>query len=169
MAAVAKQGVDDRVAGDQYVPPAHSFAQQSGASRGSGGVVDLGQTVGQAPVDLLGIGAVDVVGPQAGFHVRHGDHAVVGGKSGGEGGGGVAVDHDQIGLGSFQEGVDAVQHGGGDVAERLPVAHDPEVMVDREGEVVDHLVEHLAVLSGEAGDDPEVRRAAVAPALQEPS
>ena len=75
-----------------------SFPQESRLGRRRGGVEDLGQTVGQAPVHLLREGAVDVVGAQAGLDVGHGDHAVERGQCGGEGGGGVAVDHHQVGL-----------------------------------------------------------------------
>ena len=118
-------------------------------------VEDLRQAVGQASVHLLREGTVDVVGAQARLHVGDGDHAVEGGQSGGEGGGGVAVHQHQVGLGLLQQGVDAVEHRRGDVAQGLALAHDLEVVVHGKGEGVDDLVEHLPVLPGEAGDDAE--------------
>ena len=155
LAAVTEQGVDDGVAGDQDWSAARPLAQQ-GRARGRGGrVVDLGQAVGQPAVDLLGEGAVDVVGPQTRLHVRHGDHAVVGGQGGGEGGGGVAVHQDHVGLRSLQERIEPFS-----TAEVMWPSVCRSRMILRSWStgsenVVDHLVEHLAMLPGEAGDHAE--------------
>ena len=43
-----------------------------------------------------------------------------------------------------------LQHGAGDVGQILPRGHDVEVEIGREPEELEHLVEHLAVLGGDA-------------------
>ncbi len=128
-----------------------SDAQRLG-SRHGGRVMDEGQAIGKPAVDLLRVGAVDVVGAQPGLHVGHRDHPVERGESGGEGGGGVAVDQHDVGPHGLEHRVDAPEHGRGDVAETLLLLHDPQVVVDGEGERFDHLVEHLPVLPGEADE-----------------
>ena len=94
-----QQGVDDRVAGHEQVLSGDALGPQRLAAAAVGGrVVDQGQAVGEAAVDLLRVGAVDVVGAQPGFDVGDRDHPVEGGQSGGEGGGGVAVHQHDVGL-----------------------------------------------------------------------
>ena len=111
---------------------------------------------GDAPRDLavhlLGPGAVDVVGAQSGLDVAHGNLLVEGGQGGGRGGGGVAVDEDDVGLALFQHVAHAGEHAGRDVVEVLPLLHDVQVVVGADVKDTEHLVQHLAVLAGDADD-----------------
>lgn len=104
-----EEGIDDRIPRHQDLTRRRILLQQGSTGCPSGRVVDLGQAVGQTAIDLLRVGAVDTIGPQAGFHVGHRDHAVVGGEGGGEGGSGIAVHHHEIGVLRLQDGVEAVK------------------------------------------------------------
>ena len=129
---------------------------QQGVAGGDGGRPQhLGQAVGEAAVGLLRVGIVEGVGAQAGFHVGHGDLAVEGGECGGERGGRVAVHQHHVGALGVKEGLQPLEDRRGDVRERLGSAHHAEIVVDGQAERVDHLVEHLAVLTGQARDHPE--------------
>ena len=95
-------------------------------------------------------GAVDVAGAQAGLNVADGDLLVEGGKGRGGAGRGVAMDEDHIGLHFFQDVAHAGEHAGGDVVEVLSLFHYVEVVVLGDLEDAQHLVQHLAVLTGDA-------------------
>ena len=55
-----------------------------------------------------------------------------------------------VGLLLLQHIFQPAEHAGGDVVEGLPALHDIQVVVHRQMEEIDHLIEHLAVLRGEA-------------------
>lgn len=71
-------------------------------------------------------------------------------QCGGEGGGGISVNEYVVRLLLLQHVFQPAEHAGGDVVEGLPAFHDVEVVVHRQMEEIDHLIEHLAVLRGEA-------------------
>ena len=80
------------------------------------------------------------------------DLVVEGRQRGGEGGGGVPLDDDGVG----PVGLDGLPHplqaAVGDLGEGLPRRVDVEVVVGHDSEELVHLVEHLAVLSGDDDD-----------------
>jgi len=117
--------------------------------------VDLGQAIRHPPVHLFRVRAVDVVGPESRLHVRHGDHPVVGSQGGGEGRGSVAVHQDQVWPRLLEERVETGQDRRRDVPQGLPLAHDLEIVIHGQLEVVDDLVQHLPMLAGQAGDHTE--------------
>lgn len=111
-------------------------------------------------VHLLRPRAVDIVGAQAGLHMPYGDLAVE--SSQGRGGAccGVAVYKHNVGLRTVEHVAHAEEHTRGNVIEVLPRHHDVEVIVGGDVEKAEHLVEHLAVLSGDAHLSDELIRAA---------
>ena len=86
----------------------------------------------------------------------YGDLLVEGCQRGREGGRGVAVHQHHVGRLGLEQRLQALQHGRRDVGERLRTTHEIQVVVDGQTEGLDHLVEHLPMLAGEAGDDAEV-------------
>ena len=87
---------------------------------------------------------------QAGLNVGHGNLLVEGSEGGSHGGGGVAMHEHHIGALRLQHGAHAQQDAGRHVVEVLPRLHDVEVVVGGDGEEAEDLVEHLAVLTGDA-------------------
>ena len=67
-------------------------------------------------------------------------------------GGGVAVDQHAVGLGLVEQAGQAGQDGGGDVGQGLAGLHDGEVVVGHDPEQVQHLIQHGAVLAGDADE-----------------
>jgi len=122
-----------------------------------GGEVQFGDGAGQFAVGFFWPGGIQVAGAQAGFDVGDRDLLVVGGEGGGEGGGGVAVDQDDVGFAVGEDAFHALQDGGGDVGEVLAGLHDVEVVVGFEVEQCEYLVEHFAVLAGDADAGFELR------------
>ena len=90
--------------------------------------------------------------------VPHGYPLVEGRERRREGGGGVAVDEHAVGPLGLEHGLDPEQHVAGDVVKRLPRLHDRQVVVRSHVEGAQHLVEHLAVLAGDAHDRLELVR-----------
>ena len=109
------------------------------------------------PVHLLGVGGPLVIGPQAGLHVAHRDLVVESGQRPGKGGGGVAVDQHQVGLGLLQHPVHAGEAFGGDGGQGLPGLHYVQVEIGLQPEDVQHGVQHLPVLSGDTAQGLQLR------------
>ena len=104
------------------------------------------------PVEFLRVRAVNVVGTQACFDVADRDLQVETGQSGHEGGRRVAVDEDNVWSDRFEDFLDAVQDVRRDVEQRLLVLHNREIVVRHDSERFQHLIEHLAVLPGDADE-----------------
>ena len=83
----------------------------------------------QPAVDFLRVGGPLVPGAQTGLHVAHGDFVVKRGQCPGEGGGGIAVDQNQVGAGLLQYAVHAVETLGGDGGQSLPGFHNVQIVV----------------------------------------
>ena len=73
---------------------------------------------------------------------------------------GVAVDEHEVRPLQFQHGGNLPEHGGSHVVQSLPGAHEVQVVGRRDGEEVQHGVQHLPVLRGDADDAGEPSRAA---------
>ena len=143
------EGVDDGVAGDEDLTLSLFFQEVLFAERGGSEVV-CGDAAGNLAVHLFRPGAVDVAGAQAGLNVADGDLLVEGGKGRGGAGGSVSMDKDHVGLYFLQDIAHAGEHAGGDVVEVLALFHYVEVVVRGDLEDAQHLVQHLAVLAGDA-------------------
>ena len=90
------------------------------------------------------------MGAQPRLHMPHGDLPVIAGQGGDKGGGRVPVDQHDVGLFRLQHRLDLLQNGVGDVEEGLLVLHDGQIVVRDHPKGLQHLVEHLPVLSGDA-------------------
>ncbi len=106
----------------------------------------------EPPVRLLGEGRVDVPGPQSGLEVDERDLVVEGRQPGGEGAGGVSLDHDDVRPVDGQQVTDPGECSGGDLGQPRAGAHQVEVVLRNDAEEAVDLVEHLPVLAGH-GDD----------------
>ena len=153
------QGVDAGVARDPDLRFGLALVQQvllAGLRRGE---VVLAHDINCLAVELLRPGAVDVVRAQAGLHMPYGDLKVEACERSREAGRGVAVDQDDVGPLVLEDGLELQQHVARDVEQRLAWPHDREVVVGRHAEDAQHLVEHLAVLTGNGHDGLEIFRA----------
>ena len=82
--------------------------------------------------------------------MAHSRLGVVGSQRPGKGGGGVPVDQHHVRLHLLDNALQALEHPGGDVRKGLPRLHDVQVVIGGDGEGFQHLVQHLAVLGGDA-------------------
>ena len=139
------EGINDGVAGDEDLA-LRLLVEEVLLAKGRGGEVVGGDAAGDLAVHLLGPGAVDVVGAEAGLHVAHGNLLVERSEGSGGGGGGVAVDQHHIGLAGLEHVAHTGEHAGGDIVQVLPLLHNIEVEVGLHLEDAQHLVQHLAVL-----------------------
>lgn len=146
------EGVDDGVAGDGDAGVVDVFAQEVFAAERSGREVVGGDPSGDLAVHFFRPGAVDVVGAQPCFDVAHGDLPIECGEGGGGAGGSVAMHEHYVGARFVEHVAHAREHAGGDVVEVLPLSHDVEVVVGTDVEYFEHLVEHFAMLPGDAND-----------------
>lgn len=150
------QGVDAGVAGDPDLGLWLALVEKVLPARLRGSEVVLAHDVYRLAVELLGPGTVDVVRAQAGLDVPHGDLKVEARECGGEAGRCVAVDQDHVGFLAFEDGLELEQHVARNVEQRLARPHDSQVMVGRNIEDAQHLVEHLAVLARHGHDGLEL-------------
>ena len=150
------QGVDAGVPGDPDLGFGLALVEQVLLARLSGGEVVLANDVDGLAVELLRPGAVDVVRAQAGLDVPHGDLQVEACECGGEAGRGVPVDQDHVGPLVLEDGLELEQHVARHIEQRLARLHDRQVVVGRNVEDAQHLVEHLAVLAGHGDDSLEL-------------
>ncbi len=145
-----EQRVDHRVAGDAYPRRIDAFGQQVATRFLGRRKVQVGEPGGQPAVHLLRPRRMDVARPQARLDMADRHLRVERGQRGGEGRGRVALHEHPI---RTQIGIDlgdALQHRGRDVSKALTRAHQIEVAIGADGEQVEHLVQHLAVLRGHA-------------------
>ena len=152
-----QQRVDHRVAGDEDPGRVLALGDQVLARLGGGGEMPGGDIAGDQPVQLLGEGAVDIVTAQPRLDMGHRNALVERRQCRGHGGGGVALHHDDVGLRLVEHLGHAEQHLGGYVEQRLARRHDIEIVIHRHAGQRDHLVDHLAVLGGDADLGVEMR------------
>lgn len=150
------KGVDSRVAGDPDLRLRLALVQKVLLAGLSGGEIVLTHDVDRLTVELLGPGTVDVVRAQACLDVAHGDLKVKARERRGEAGRGVSMDQDDIGPLALEDGPELEQHVARNVEQRLARPHDSQVMVGRNIEDAQHLVEHLAVLARHGHDGLEL-------------
>ena len=146
------QGVDDGVPRHIDMRRVHVFLEQVGLGRRRRRKVDGRDGTGQLAVHFFRERRIDVPCPQTGFDVAYRDLLVIRSQGAGEGRRRIAVDQDQV---RFFLGQDILQAHEGlcrNVVQRLPLGHDIQVIVRRNPEEIQDLVEHLAML-GCNGDD----------------
>ena len=143
------QGVDHRVAGDKQPVPDALRLQIAAVGLG-GAEVQLGQPPHHGAVHLLREGGVAVPGAQPRLHVAHGDLLVKRRQRPGKGGGGVPMDQHQVGPHLLKHLFQPQQALGGDGGQGLAGLHDIQVELGDNAEYVQHRVQHLPVLGGDA-------------------
>ncbi|MND78928.1 hypothetical protein D3C80_706490 [compost metagenome] len=147
------QGVDHRVTSDEDGLGGDVFHDEVFQRTDGRGVVLVGNPPGQAAHPLFRPGRVDIAGAQAGFNVTHRDAVIVGRQGRGKGGGGVTVYQNAIRLELGKHRFQPLQDGGGDIGQILSRLHDVEVIVRLDLEQIEHLVQHLSVLSCDTDSD----------------
>ena len=145
-----KQGIDDGIADDVDVFIVFALAQEiaSGGFRRS--EIHIREDAGQLAVRFFREGREQISCAEAGFDMTDLDLLVESSQRSGECSRGVSVNEYIVRLLLLQHIFQPAEHAGGDVVEGLPALHDVEVVVHRKMEEIDHLIEHLAVLRGEA-------------------
>ena len=145
------EGVDHRIPGDKDAVP--NALLKKVLPVGWGGAEMKGRQVPhQGAVHLLRKGGVAIPGAQAGLHMAHCDLLIKGSQRAGKGGGGVSVDQHQVWLFPGKHLLQPQQAFAGDGVQALPVLHDVQVIVGRDGKQSQHIVQHLAVLGRDAAD-----------------
>jgi len=128
----------------------HAFSQQV-ALRGFGGrEVQGGQPGGRHAVHLFGKRLRQVAGTQAGFHVAHRHMLVEGRQGAGECGRCVALDEQHVRTVRRDYRLERRQDAGGELGESLPGLHQVQVVIRRDSEGGQYLIQHGAVLRGDA-------------------
>ena len=150
------QRVDAGVAGDPDLRLRLALVEQVSLRLLGRREVVLAHDVDDLAVELLGPGAVDVVRAKSRLHVAYRDLQVEASKRCRKARGGVAVNEHHVGLLTLQHRLELQQHIAGDVEQRLARLHDRQVVVRHDVEHMQHLVEHLTVLAGDAHDGLEV-------------
>ena len=84
--------------------------------------------------------------------MAHRNLQVEAGQGGNKGGGSIAVNQHHIGPHLFQHFLDPVEDVGSDVKQGLLVLHDGQVIVRHHMERLQHLIQHLPMLAGDADD-----------------
>ncbi|MNG93490.1 hypothetical protein D3C79_524590 [compost metagenome] len=145
-----QQRIDHRVARGVDVRAGDAFLEQVVTRVRGRCEVQRGDRASQATVAFFGPRRIQVVGAQAGFDVGNRDLLVVGREAGRQGRRRIAVDQDHIRLELCQDRLEPLQDCRGDIGQVLTWLHDVQVIVRRDLEQLQHLVEHLAVLAGHA-------------------
>ena len=153
------QSINGGVAGDKNVAGILPLPQQVLPGVLSRCKVVAGDDAHRLAVKLLRIGGIQVVGPQAGLHMPHGDAQVEAGQGRGEGGGGIPVDQDHIRLFPLQHRGELLQNCLSDVKERLPLLHNRQVIIRLHTEGAHHLLQHRFMLPGGADHGSKLRPA----------
>lgn len=144
------QRIDAGVAGGEDAPVGLGLVEEVLPGGLGGREVPPADDVDGLAIELLGPGTIEVSGAQPRLDVPHRDLEVERRQRRRERRSGVAVDEHRVGALLLQDGPDLKQHVGRDVEERLAGLHDVQVVVGRDAEHAQHLVEHLAVLARDA-------------------
>ena len=126
------------------------FGQEVAAGGGGGSEMQRGHARGDQAIHLLGKRVRQVAGAQSGFHVRHGNAAVERAQRAGHGGGGVALHDGEVERLGRQYGVERGEDAGGGLGQGLTGSHQVQIVIRGHFERLQHLVEHGAVLGGDA-------------------
>ena len=150
--------VDPGVAGHHDPLRRHALAEQVARGIRSRGEVQRAQAGGEDAVELFRKGLRQVTGAQASFHVAHGNPAVKGRQRATKRGGGVALHQHDVRPFGGEHLFDGRQNPRGQLRQRLAWLHQVQVVVRLDAESVQHLVQHLPVLRGDAAFHLEIAR-----------
>ena len=100
----------------------------------------------QDPVHLLGEGTRRVAGSKPRLDVADGDAVKEARQRAGHGGGGVALDQQEVGTLAGENGVESRHHPRRHLRRGLVLAHHPEIRIDADAEVAGEGVEQVDVL-----------------------
>jgi hypothetical protein len=145
-----QERVDHRVAGDVDLLGRDPFGQERPPRPLGRREMQVGHDRGDLAVRLLRPGSFEIPGPEPGLDVADRDAVVESGEARGQGRRRVAVDEDALRPKALEHALQAVEHAGGDAAKGLSLAHHVEIEVRPDGEVLEHRIEHRAVLGGDA-------------------
>ena len=146
------EGVDAGVARDEDSPCGLRLIEEVPPRGVRGREVPPTDDVHRLAVELLRPRAIEIAGTETSLHMTNGNLQIERCERRREGRGGVAVYEHDVGALLLEGGLNPEQHVGRDVEERLAGPHDGEVVVWDHAEHGEHLVEHLAVLPGDADD-----------------
>jgi hypothetical protein len=146
--AEAAQRVDDCIAGDHDIFLRDALGQERVARMACGREVNARESRNQAAIGFFGKRIVNVVAAQARFDVTDGNFAIVGSERGAEGRGRVSLNKDHVRAKSVAGIFDRVDDAAGQQAERLIRAHHVQIEIRDDIEMLQHLIEHRAVLAG---------------------
>lgn len=150
-----EKSVDHRIARDDDLGVFDALGEEGGAVALSGGKMPGGETTDEAPVHLLGKGIVGDTGAEARLDMTDGDVAIEGSESAHEGGGGVALNEDEVGRFLGEDGVETLLKSGTELVERLPSVHHLKVVIGANLEEFEQRREEVRVLArideGDAG------------------
>ncbi len=138
--------VDHRVAGQQDTVARDAFADQRLQVAAGGREMQVHQLRDHPSVDFLGKRAVAIAGAQACFDMADGDAGVAGGHGAGHGGGGVALDENEVGPFAGDDGAEAFDHPAEHVGGALGGGHDFQVVVDPDLQLPDERTQQVGVL-----------------------
>ena len=79
-----------------------------------------------------------------------GDLHIEAGERGNEGSGSIAVDENNVGLHFFEDFADAFEDVDSNIKKGLLILHNGKVVIGRHVKGAEHLIEHLAMLAGDA-------------------
>ena len=114
--------------------------------------MDRGQPGRQHPVHLFWKRLIPIAGAESRFDVPAGDPLEIGGEGGREARHRVALDQQDVGADLLKQRRKALEHPGSHVSRRLARGHEIEIVIGLEPEDGQDLVEHGAVLGGNADD-----------------
>ena len=147
-----QERVDDGIPRHDDVPRGNVFAQQVVARERGRRKVIAGDRPGQTPVHFFGVRQPRVARPQARFDVTNVNLPVKRRQRRRRAGRRIAVDEHDVGLRRCEYRLESGQHPGRDFGQRLVLGHDVEIEVRNDGKHRQQVVEHLAVLRGDADD-----------------
>ena len=114
--------------------------------------MDVSNGAGKPAVHFLGEWGLLIASAQPRLDMPHGHACVESGKAGGERGGGIAMHKDKVGLLLLQHALETREDIAGDVVQILSGLHDVQIVLRHDVEQIEHLVQHLPVLRGDAND-----------------
>ena len=154
VAAQAFHGLQERVDGGVPRHPhgvrRDALAQEIGARRGGGSEMPGGHVRDQTPVDLLRKRLVRFSGPQPSFHVTDGDAPIIRGQRGGETGRRISLHENGRRLFANQDVAEPRQEARRQVGQVLLRFHHGEIGIRPDAERFERLLEHFAMLAGDA-------------------
>jgi hypothetical protein len=154
--ADVEDGVDARISGDEDSIGGDTLGGEHLGSARCRREVEGGESRGNHAVHFFGEGLGEIAGAQAGFHVADRDALIEGCQGAAERGGGVALDEHEVGCFLAEDGFEQGQDAGGGFGQGLAGLHAIEVVIGGDAEGSEDLIEHPAVLCGDASSSLEI-------------